>query len=227
MSGRADQDDRFGPWPVPDHATVLLLVRHGETPWHAENRYCGRTDVPLTDRGREQAARLAGWAARAGVTAVHSSTLTRARDTAAPAAQAAGVPLHCDERLVEVDFGLAEGLTPAQMRVRWPRERAAFERDPVAHPLPGGEDPHVAIARGAAALGEIVADTPVLPTGPAGPVLVVCHGTLLRLLTCHLTGVDPSRYRVRFPSVANTSGAVLAHRPDGRWDLLAFNPDLR
>ncbi len=217
--------ERHRPWPATDDATVVLLVRHGETTWHAENRYCGRSDVPLTDRGREQAARLAAWAAKAGVTAVHSSTLTRARDTAAPAARAVGLPLHLDERLVEVDFGLAEGLTPAQMRARWPRERAAFERDPVAHPLPGGENPHAAIARGTAALGDIVAD---LPAGsPTGPVLVVCHGTLLRLLTCHLTGADPSRYRVRFPSVANGSGAVLAYRSDARWDLLAFNPALR
>lgn len=221
MSGPEQRPDR--PWPATEDATVVLLVRHGETPWHAENRYCGRTDVPLTERGREQAARLAGWAARAGVAAVHSSTLIRARDTAVPAARAVGVPLHCDERLVEVDFGLAEGLTPEQMRVRWPRERAAFERDPVAHPLPGGEDPHAAIARGAAALGEIVAGSPAVP----GPVLVVCHGTLLRLLTCHLTGADPSGYRARFPSVANASGAVLAHRPDDRWDLLVFNPELR
>jgi probable phosphoglycerate mutase len=137
------------------------------------------------------------------------------------------VPLRCDERLVEVYFGLAEGLTPAQMRARWPRERAAFERDPVAHPLPGGEDPHAAIARGAAALGEIVAGSPAVPGNPIGPVLVVCHGTLLRLLTCHLTGADPSGYRARFPSVANGSGAVLAYRADGRWDLLAFNPELR
>lgn len=202
-------------------ATLLLLVRHGETAWHAENRYCGRTDLPLIERGREQARRLAGWAAHAGLTAVYSSTLIRAVDTAVPAARAAGVPLRRDERLVELDFGLAEGLTPAQMSARWPQERAAFERDPVAHPLPGGEDPNAAIARGSAALDEIVA------RHRGGLLLVVCHGTLLRLLTCQLTGVDPSGYRARFPSVANGSGAVLRHqRGAGRWRLLGFNPEL-
>jgi broad specificity phosphatase PhoE len=107
------------------------------------------------------------------------------------------------------------------MTARWPRERAAFERDPVAHPLPGGEDPHAAIGRGTAALGEIVA------RHRGERVLVVCHGTLLRLLTCHLTGVDPASYRTRFRSVANTSGAVLGHRPStGGWRLLEFNPRL-
>ena len=232
--------------------TLLYLVRHGETPWHAENRYCGRTDLPLTDNGRRQAEALAGWAARlrgtaatagdaspdsagsdsaspeglaagevgGGLTAVYSSPLTRARETATAAAAAAGVPLEIDERLTELDFGEAEGLTSAEMRRRWPERRAAFEADPVAYPLPGGEDPRAAIVRGGAALAEIVAKHPY------GTVLVVCHSTLLRLLTCQLTGIDPSRYRAEFPTVANTSGAVLRH--DGAaWTLLEFNPVLR
>jgi probable phosphoglycerate mutase len=221
--------------------TLLYLVRHGETPWHAENRYCGRTDLPLTGNGRRQAEALAGWAARlhgtaatadsaiadsavgaevGGLVAVYSSPLIRARDTAALAAAAAGVPLEIDDRLVELDFGEAEGLTSAEMRRRWPERRAAFEADPVAYPLPGGEDPRAAIVRGGAALAEIGA------RHPYGSVLVVCHSTLLRLLTCQLTGIDPSRYRAEFPTVANTSGAVLRH--DGAaWTVLEFNPVLR
>ncbi len=248
--------------------TLLYLVRHGETPWHAENRYCGRTDLPLTDNGRRQAEALAAWAARlrgtaaratggsatggsgtggsgtggsatgdsatdsatagdatgaevgGGLVAVYSSPLTRARETAVLAAAAAGVPLEIDERLTELDFGEAEGLTSTEMRRRWPERRAAFEADPVAYPLPGGEDPRAAIVRGGAALAEIVAKHPY------GTVLVVCHSTLLRLLTCQLTGIDPSWYRAEFPTVANTSGAVLRH--DGAaWTLLEFNPVLR
>ncbi|MGH3730320.1 MAG: histidine phosphatase family protein [Micromonosporaceae bacterium] len=199
--------------------TVLYLVRHGETAWHTDNRYCGRTDLPLTGRGLRQAQALATWAAGAGLDAVFSSTLLRARDTAVLAAQAAGVAHRTDERLVELDFGLAEGLTSAEMAQRWPAERAAFERDPAGHPLPGGEDPFAAIARGQAAVGEIVG------RHPDGVVLVVCHSTFLRLLTCHLTAIDPSRYRTEFPKVANTSGAVLRHDSDG-WRLLDFNPAL-
>lgn len=199
--------------------TLIYLVRHGETPWHAENRYCGRTDIGLTDDGRRQAAQLAEWAAGAGLAAVYSSPLIRARVTAAGAAHRAGVPHQVDPRLAELDFGDAEGLTPAEMRQRFPAARAAFEADPVAHHLPGGEDPRHAIARGEAALDEIVSKH------PDGAVLVVCHGTLLRLLTCHLTGLDPSSYRDRFPKVTNTSGAVLRHEA-GSWSLLEFNPPL-
>lgn len=199
--------------------TLVYLVRHGETPWHAENRYCGRTDLSLTERGRQQAEELAAWAATAGLAVVYSSTMRRARDTAAPAAAAAGVPHRVDDRLVELDFGLAEGLTSAEMRERWPERRAAFERDPVANPLPEGEDPKAAIARGRDALDEIVA------AYPHGTVLVVCHSTFLRLVTCELAGMDPSQYRELFPRVDNTSGAVLRH--DTGWELLAFNPVLR
>ncbi|TYB52224.1 histidine phosphatase family protein [Nonomuraea sp. PA05] len=66
--------------------TDLVLVRHGETVWHAENRYAGLTDVALTPRGLAQAARLAEWAAGAGLEAVWASPLSRARITAETAA---------------------------------------------------------------------------------------------------------------------------------------------
>jgi broad specificity phosphatase PhoE len=58
--------------------TDVLLVRHGETVWHAENRYAGTTDVALTDHGREQARALGGWARDAGLSALWCSPLSRA-----------------------------------------------------------------------------------------------------------------------------------------------------
>jgi|GEM_PF-420305 len=207
--------------------TTVLLVRHGETPFHADNRYCGRTDVSITETGVRQAEALAAWAADAALTAVYCSTMRRAVQTATPVANAAGLPLRRDGRFVELDFGDAEGLTSAQMRQRWPAERDAFEADPVANPLPGGEDPHAAMDRGERALSDVVA------AHPGGVVLVVCHSTFLRLVTCRMAGVDPSGYRRRFPKVANTSGAVLRHDdPQGPgsshagWSLLTFNPSL-
>lgn len=201
--------------------TVVALIRHGETPWHAENRYCGRTDLPLTERGEQQAAALAGWAASTpALRAVRSSTLRRAVRTAAPAASAAGLAHVIDDRLVELDFGEAEGLTSAEMEKRWPKERAAFVADPVAAPLPGGEDPLAAIARGSAAVLDAAR------AGEGGVSLVVCHSTLLRLLTCHLTGTNPAEYRRAFPKVGNTSGAILRWKGGPDWELLAFNPVL-
>ncbi|GAA3676567.1 alpha-ribazole phosphatase [Nonomuraea antimicrobica] len=177
--------------------TDLVLVRHGETVWHAENRYAGTSDVELTPRGHEQADRLAGWAAGAGLTAVWASTLSRARITAEAAAARAGLPVGTDARLRELNFGEGEGLTAAEMTARFPEARAAFEADPVAHPLPGGEDPHLAAERFVAALHGIAA------AHPAGRVLVVAHTTAIRLALCRLIGVPLGRYRRLFPRLDN------------------------
>ena len=72
--------------------TQFVLVRHGETEWHAENRYAGISDVSLTARGLEQAKQLAAWAGTAGFAAVWTSTLTRAQLTAAPCADVSAYP---------------------------------------------------------------------------------------------------------------------------------------
>lgn len=88
-----------------DDMTTLLLARHGETVWHAENRYAGSTDIALTRTGREQADALGDWAVRHPVDAVYSSTLSRSVLTAAPAAAALRLPVQEDDRLKEVFFG--------------------------------------------------------------------------------------------------------------------------
>src|SRR5690349_21899670 len=127
--------------------TYLVLVRHGETIWHAENRYAGSTDIALTARGTEQAAELAGWAKTARLAEVWASTLSRAQLTAAACAEVSGTPLQVDARLRELDFGDGEGLTAAEMAQRFPDALRAFRVDPVTHHLPGGEDPVAAAQR--------------------------------------------------------------------------------
>ncbi|MFJ8672421.1 histidine phosphatase family protein [Streptomyces sp. NPDC093589] len=187
--------------------TDFILVRHGETVWHAENRYAGRTDVPLTDRGREQAATLARWAATAQLTAIWSSPLSRARLTAAPAADACGLAPRVDERLYEVDFGEGEGLTRDEMGRRFPQRLAEFLDDPVERHLPGGEHPRRAAERAAACLADIAREQ------PAGRVLLVAHSTLVRVLLCHQLGIPLADYRRVFPQLHN--GALTEIRIEG------------
>ncbi|MFM9372962.1 histidine phosphatase family protein [Streptomyces sp. Da 82-17] len=196
--------------------TDIFLVRHGETVWHAENRYAGRTDIPLTARGHDQAHALADWAVTADLTAVWSSPLSRARLTAAPAAHACGLPLQVDERLYEVDFGQGDGLTRDEMRRRFPEELDAFLTDPVGHHLPGGEDPRLAARRAADCLADIAR------AHPEGRVLTVAHSTLVRVLLCRELGIPLSRYRQVFPQLHN--GALTHLRlTDGRAALLRLN----
>ncbi|SEG93663.1 probable phosphoglycerate mutase [Nonomuraea solani] len=196
--------------------TDLVLVRHGETVWHAENRYAGLSDIELTPRGHAQAVRLAGWAAGAGLEAVWSSTLSRARITAETAAKEASLPVQVDARLVELDFGQADGLTAAEMKARFPEARAAFEADPAGSPLPGGEDPYEAAERFVAALEDIAAEH------PTGRVLVVAHTTAIRLALCRLIGVPLGEYRRLFPRLDNCALTELRLRA-GRIAMLQYN----
>jgi broad specificity phosphatase PhoE len=198
----------------------LFLVRHGETIWHQHNRYAGRTDVPLSAQGRAQAERLSAWATAAALDGIWSSTLSRARETAAPAAAATGLELHVDARLRELDFGAAEGLTIAEIGERFPDALAAFQADPVAHHLPGGENPDAAIGR---ALDSLQA---IARAQPEGRVLVVAHTTLIRLVLCRLIGVPPRDYRRLFPVVDNVALTELELHADGTGGLLRYNAPL-
>lgn len=198
-----------------------MLARHGETVWHAENRYAGRSDVALNPRGLEQAEALAHWAAGAELSAIWTSPLSRARRTAEPAARAAGLPLQEDARLLELDFGRGEGLTDAEMHTAFPAERAAFLLDPAANFLPGGEVPEAAAERALAAARSI-AQAQVEAKARS---LIVAHSTLLRLLLCRLLGIPLSRYRTALPALRNGAVTELDMTPQGA-GLLSFNVPL-
>lgn len=178
----------------------IFMARHGETVWHRENRYAGRTEVELSDAGREQAGRLAQWAKAAGIQRLYVSPQKRAIDTMRPVAEAVAIEPAIDPRLREVDFGVGEGMTRQEMERKIPDARRRFDEDPVGNPLPGGEDPRQALARGREALHAIVEDA-ARSSGPPPLTLVVFHNTLIRLLLCDALGIDPSLYRKVFPRV--------------------------
>ena len=114
---------------------MILFVRHGETAPNRKGLLLGRSDPPLTDRGREQADELAQRLAALEPRAVLSSPLGRAQATAAPIAAAAGHAVEVDDRLVEIDYGEWDGQPLADLTAevvsRW---RADADFAP-----PGGE----------------------------------------------------------------------------------------
>jgi probable phosphoglycerate mutase len=193
-------------------ATTLLLARHGQTVWHAENRYAGGdSDVDLTPTGVEQARWLAAAVRERGVDAVVVSPVRRAQETAAPAAAALGVEAVVVEDLREVRFGIVEGRTLAEVAAQEPNGAAIVERfraDPVAHPFPGAEPPAEAAERCARALRAVAAGA------PGATVLVVAHNTLLRLGLCVLIGIPVARYRHVFPRLDNAAVSEIALHPD-------------
>ncbi|TQJ88165.1 histidine phosphatase family protein [Streptomyces sp. SLBN-31] len=195
---------------------TLLLARHGQTVWHAENRYAGISDVPLTETGHAQAAALGRWAAAHPVDAVWTSPLSRAVVTAEPACRALGLTPSREPDLRECDFGVVEGRTLAQFAREDPDAAAAFGADPAAHPFPGAEDPAAAAVRGAAALRRIAA------AHDGERVLVVAHNTLLRLVLCRLLSIPLGEYRRVFPQLRNAAVTELRMEPD-QVSLLSLN----
>jgi probable phosphoglycerate mutase len=197
--------------------TTLLLARHGQTVWHAENRYAGVSDIGLTDTGRAQAEALGRWAAAHPVDAIWTSPLSRAVATAEPACRALGLVPRREPGLAECDFGVVEGRTLAEFEAEVPDRAAAFRADPVAHPFPGAEDPMAAAARGAGALRRIAT------AHPGGRVLVVAHNTLLRLVLCTLLSIPAGEYRRVFPRLRNAAISELRMNSDGSAALLSLN----
>lgn len=148
------------------------LVRHGETEWARLGRHTGRTDVPLTDVGREQARALGRRLAEHRFALVLTSPLSRAAETAALAGYpSAGV----DPDLREWDYGDLEGRLTADIRSErpdWTIWRG---------PWPGGET----IAQVAARADRVVSRV----RAADGDVLLVAHGHLLRVLAARWLGL--------------------------------------
>lgn len=124
--------------PAQGEPAVTLLLRHGQTSMSVQKRYSGRSDVPLTDIGIQQAVAVAKRLASAEVALIATSPLLRAARTAAEVAAVTGAPVVTDEGFREADFGMWEGLTFAEVRERWPDELTTWLADPAIAP-PGGE----------------------------------------------------------------------------------------
>lgn len=196
-----------------DARARILLVRHGETVWHNDNRYAGASsDIDLTERGVEQARALAAWSSRRMPTAVFTSPVRRAVETARPSALELGLDLHQVEDLREVSFGVAEGRTIEELTAMDAAAVQRFRADPAAHPFPGSEPLEDAALRAAAAIRGIAR------THRHGSALVVGHNTLFRLALCELLGIPVGRYRTFLPRLDNCAVTEIdvpvdPHRP--------------
>ncbi|GAA3556443.1 alpha-ribazole phosphatase [Amycolatopsis ultiminotia] len=195
--------------------TRLLLARHGQTEWHAENRYAGSSEVALTEKGRTQAAALATYAQRVKPDALFCSPRQRARNTIQATAHALGLTPEIVDDLRETHFGIAEGRTRDELRRTDPDAVERFLEDPVAGAFPGADNPAEAAERGTRALREIAART-------TGTALVVAHNTLLRLSLCRLLGIPLATYRTVFPRLDNAAVTEVEVTGD-RTALVRFN----
>jgi ribonuclease H / adenosylcobalamin/alpha-ribazole phosphatase len=185
------------PWmPARGEPTVTLLLRHGQTPMSVQKRYAGRSDVPLTDLGVQQAVAAAKRLAPAGLDVIVTSPLRRAVQTAEEVAATTGAPVVTDAGFRETDFGAWEGLTFAQVRERWPAELAAWLADPAAAP-PGGESFAEVSERVTAALHRVLA------ARERQTVLIVSHVTPIKVLVAAALLAPPAAlYRMHLDVAA-------------------------
>jgi probable phosphoglycerate mutase len=142
---------------------------------------------------------------------IWASTRRRAIETAVPLAGRTGLPIVCDGRLDEIDYGSWQGLTKGDIAARDPETFRRWREDPTVG-APGGEDVPAVARRVRAVLDEIIA-TELDETRRSrrrgvrqrGPILVVSHKTALRALVCGLLGVDLRDYR---QAIAQPVGGV-------------------
>ncbi|MCS7238535.1 MAG: histidine phosphatase family protein [Thermoguttaceae bacterium] len=198
---------------LPGSFHTLYLVRHGESVYNAEGRVQGQSDIPLSPHGERQSEAVAQALASVPVTAVYSSPLLRARQTAERIAAVHGLPIFFDDRLKELHAGIFQGRLRSELPVLFPEEYAAWSSGDPYYVIPGGQSRYQVRQRGKEVLEEIAARH-------TGHTVVVGHGALFRFALAALLGHEGV---AELPPLANGSITVLGYEGDGRFRILAYN----
>jgi len=169
----------------------LCLLRHGQTDYSRENRFCGSIDPPLNEVGRRMADAFSVAHAGERWDALYSSPRTRAQETASALASRTGVTIALDDGLREIAYGEWEGLRHEEARGRWPEAYDYWAADTASRGTPGGETAFQVAARAVPVVERI------RERHPEGRVLVVSHKATIRIIVCALLGLDVRLFRDR------------------------------
>ncbi len=193
---------------------LLYVVRHGATDWNRDGRIQGHLDPPLNATGRRQARLTAQYLTAVQATALYSSDLRRAYDTAQIIGQMVGLPVIPHAGLREMHFGTWQGLTVAQIRARDPEVYAARRANPYDVPPPEGESWRQFFTRVVQTVEDILRKT------EAERLILVTHSGVCTVLGLHAQGLG---YRgKRTFGNANCAIHILAVRGN-RWRVVALN----
>lgn len=176
----------------------LWLVRHGETEWSLAGRHTGRTDLSLTETGRQQASALGQHLAGRPFSLVLCSPLQRARETCRLAGYAETTTV--TDGLLEWDYGIYEGRTTNDIRHEIP------DWNIWTHPVPQGESIEQVGSRAEQVIRQAQA--------AEGDVLLFAHAHVLRVLTACWLGLSPAGGRLFALGTASLS--VLGYERDQR-----------
>jgi probable phosphoglycerate mutase len=198
--------------------TRVLLVRHGQSQGNAERRFGGHSPTPLSELGRRQAEATARALASEGVTAIYSSDLLRAAQTAEPLARMTGLEINRTSALRERSVGLLEGLTFEEAAEKYPEEYAALLRRDFEHVLAGGESYRQLLDRASAELDRAV------ERQRGGTIAAFSHTGTICILVLHLMGaLDAPNLKPVWISCANCGVTRFEIQHGGLTRLLRAN----
>lgn len=187
--------------------TQLYLIRHGQTEWNLACRYQGQSDVPLSQKGIEQADFLAKNFPATHLDAVYSSDLKRAVATAQAVADRFSIEVQTKHELRELSFGAWEGLTYEQIVAKWPDALRDFFTHPDILHIPEGESFPILQARAVACIQSILREN------KGKTIAVFAHGAILRTILADAIGFPLANvWRIR---QSNTAVNRIDYAEDG------------
>ena len=192
-------------------STRVLLVRHGQSEGNAEGRFGGHTATPLSARGRRQAEATARTLLEEKITAIYSSDLSRAVETAMPLARLTGLDVEQTEAFRERSVGVMEGLTFEEAAERHPEQYAALIRRDFDHVILGGESYRQMLDR-------------AIEHHRGGRIVVFSHTGTICILALHLMGaLDAPELKPVWVATSNCGITRFELRADGFVRVLAVN----
>lgn len=201
-----------------NYSTNILLVRHGQSQGNAEHRFGGHTATPLSVRGHTQAEATAEALANESISAIYSSDLKRATQTAAPLAELTGLHLNTTQAFRERSVGVMEGLTFEDAAEKHPEQYAALLRRDFDHVLTGGESYRQLLDRAWQKLDEVIKEH------KGGSIVVFSHTGTICILALHLMGaLDAPELKPVWLSSSNCGISRFELREDGFIRVIAFN----
>ncbi|HKP47509.1 MAG TPA: histidine phosphatase family protein [Pyrinomonadaceae bacterium] len=199
-------------------STHVVLIRHGQSLGNAEGRFGGHTDTPLSPRGRKQALATARALSAEKFTAVYSSDLPRAIETASPLATRTGVGLETTDALRERSVGVMEGLTFEEAAEQHPEQYQALLRRDFEHVLLGGESYRQMLDRASRKLDDAIAQH------AGGRIALFSHTGTICILILHLLGaLDAPDLKPVWIATANCGIARFDLRADGFVRVVCIN----
>jgi 2,3-bisphosphoglycerate-dependent phosphoglycerate mutase len=200
------------------NTTRVLLIRHGQSEGNAAGRFGGHTATPLSERGRKQAEATAQALLAENLSAIYSSDLSRAVETALPLARLTGLEVERTDAFRERGVGVMEGLTFEEAASQHPEQYAALIRRDFEHVLLGGESYRQTLDRASNKLDLAIKQH------EGGRICVFSHTGTICILALHLMGaLDAPELRPVWIATANCGITRFELRSDGFVRVLALN----